>query len=150
MKLKGTLVAVLLILILPGCKEAPKGISHYPLITADMGAGPWQVVTYSDEKIIHETIQLDGRSVVVRSESVYISNKSQFVYRDGSPITNYKGQFIYWNIDGQVINKDLELVSEDQLFVVGGKPMRPNTPIRLRDLHQAAPLATLSGIEKAE
>jgi hypothetical protein len=150
MKLKSILGSVLLLSMLLGCKEAPKGISHYPLITEDMGAGPWQVVTYSGEKIIHETIQLDGRSVVVRSESVYISNKSQFVYRDGSPITNYKGEYLYWNVDGQVINRELKIISEDQVFIVGGKPMKPNTPIQIRDLHQAAPLATLSGIDKAE
>lgn len=147
---RGVALSILLALVLAGCNKEQRGVSQYPMITSEIGEGPWQVVTYEGDKILHETIALDGRSVVVRSESVYISNTSQFVYRDGTPITTYDGKFIYWNKDGLVINRNLTVVPEDQVFIVGGKPMHRNTAIRLRDFHQPAPMVTLVDIDKAE
>ncbi|MFA0809540.1 hypothetical protein [Microbulbifer epialgicus] len=125
-----------LIAALTGCKKVTTSVSQYPMISSELGSGPWQVTTYEGKKILHETIALDGRSVAVRSESVYINNESKFVYRDGAPITTYDGKYIYWNVDGLLINRHLQVIPEDQVFIVDGKPMQRNTAILLRDYHK--------------
>jgi len=145
-----TLAIAISVFALLGCEESSQGISQYPMISDDLGNGPWQIVTYDGEKVYHETIALDGRGVAVRSESVYISNKSQFIYRDGTPITTYDGKYLYWNKDGLVINRLIQAVPEDQVFVVNGKPMHVGTAMQLRDYHAPAPMVTLAGIGKAE
>lgn len=116
-----------------------------PLINESLGDGPWQVVTYDDKKVTHETLALDGKSVTTRSETVYVSNKSQFVYRDGTPIQTHDGKYIYWNKDGWVINRHLQIVREDQVFVVEGKPMQVRTAMKLRDYHKGSRMVTLAG-----
>lgn len=145
-----TLVLAITVFALAGCDKEMQGVSQYPMISDDLGNGPWQIVTYEGEKVYHETIALDGRDVAVRSESVYISNKSQFIYRDGTPITTYDGKYLYWNKDGLVINRLIQAVPEDQVFVINGKPMHVGTAMKLRDYHKPAPMVTLADIGKAE
>jgi hypothetical protein len=144
------LILTITVFALTACEKQRQGVSKYPMILEDLGSGPWQIVTYEDEKVFHETIALDGRSVAVRSESVYISNKSQFIYRDGTPITTYDGKYLYWNKDGLVINRLIEVIPEDQVFVVNGKPMQVMTAMKLRDYHKPAPMVTLVDIGRAE
>jgi len=141
---------IFIFMLVAGCKSENKGVSQMPLISKDLGVGPWQVVTYDDKKIYHETLALDGRSVTTRSESVYINNSSQFVYRDGTPILTYDGKYIYWNKDGWVINRHLQIVREDQVFVVEGKPMPVRTAMKLRDYHKGSRAVTLAGTDIGE
>ena len=124
---------VITILLLAGCEQEKTSYRNIPMVTADFGEGPWQLVTYKDQKIMFEAVVLDENRTVTRSESVYINNKSQLVFRDGKPIKNYRGEYLYWNKEGRFINKDLRIIREDILFVVNGRPMIPNTPIKIRD-----------------
>lgn len=143
-------LVVALGVLLAGCGDEPRGVSQYPMISPDFGEGPWQVVTYQGDKILHETVALDNGHVVVRSESVYINNSSQFVYRDNTPIRAYDGGRLYWNRDGWVINRRLQIVPEDRIFVVNGRPMQPGTPMKLRDYHQPAPLLSFAAADVSE
>lgn len=149
--IKGKLafLLALAIFLLPGCGNDRPGISRYRMINTAIGIGPWQIVTYEGDKVYHETIALEGGGVVVQSRSVYVSSKSQFIYKDGTPITTYDGKYLYWNDEGWVINRNIEIVSEEQVFIVNGKPMPPQTAMRLRDYHKPAPMVTLADIGKA-
>lgn len=118
--------------LIAGCQDNSPQVSAYPMINEGLGEGPWQVVTYEGDKVLHETINLDGASIVVRSESVYVDSKSQFVYRDGTPVKTYDGASVYWNNAGQIINRELQVIPEDQLFVVNKRPMARNMALRVR------------------
>jgi len=102
------------------------------MISAEEGKGPWQVVTYSGKKVTHDTIALDQKKISVKSRSVYLNHKSQFVYVDGTPIETYNGNYIYWNKDGYVINKNMSIVREDTIFLVDGISMHNNTAMKLK------------------
>lgn len=144
------ILTVVITTFLAGCKAQQSGVSQIPLIDESLGEGPWQVVTYDNRKVFHETLALDGKTVTTRSETVYVSNKSQFVYRDGTPIQTHDGKYLYWNKDGWIINRFLQVVPEDQVFVVEGKPMPIRTAMKLRDYHQGSRMVTLAGSGKAE
>lgn len=135
---------------LTACDNKSFDISQYPMLPDNLGSGPWQIVTYAGDKVFHETLKFSGRNIAKESETVYISNSSQFIYRDGTPITTYDGKYLYWNKDGFVINRLRQMIPEDQVFVVNGKPMHVGTAMRLRDYHQPAPIVTLAGYDKAE
>lgn len=137
---------VSLTLALSGCGEEVNTVNNYPMITGEFEGGPWQIVTYGDDKIYHEKVVLGDEGVSTQSYTVYINNKSQFIYLDGTPITTYEGHKIYWNNDGQIINRYSQVIPEDQIFVVNDKPMPINTAIRLRDYNKQARDITLAGI----
>jgi len=131
-KINTRLIFGVIVMLLFGCGEKNNGTSSFPMPLTGLGEGPWQIETWNGDKVVHETIALDGDGVVVRSQSVYIDKSSRFVYRDGAPIKTYNGNHLYWNKDGFVINKALTIIFEDEIFIVNGKPMKPRTAMRLK------------------
>lgn len=131
-------ILLIILCITAGCGgKAQVGVNSFPMVDKSFGDGPWQLVTYDDDKIFYEEVLLENKNIKVSSKSVYISNKSQFVYKDGTPIQTYSGNYLYWNKQGYVINKELQIIPEDLLFIVSGKPMPRNTPIKLRNYKPA-------------
>lgn len=137
------------LLFLPGCTERQQAVSNIPMIDRRLSGERWQLITYQKEKITHETAVLENGKIIVKTEAVYVDKKSQFVYQNGKPITTYNGEYIYWNRDGQIINKHLKVISEDQVFIVNGKPMKSHSAMRLRDLHKPTPIVAFASIGKS-
>lgn len=121
-------------IILAACGEQKNtSVSNVRMVNASMGEGPWQVVTYKGDRVTRDTVVLDDGEVSIRSASVYVNNKSQFVLMDGTPITIFTGDKIYWNAEGQVITSKMKRVQEYLVFSVNGDPVAKNTALTLFD-----------------
>lgn len=126
--------------MLSGCEQRVSEGVATPMITADyldfgIGEPPWQVVTYDGDKveIIVSYLKEEGDlKLTNENRSVYVNEKSQFVLKDGSRITAYTGNFIYWNKDGYIINRELQIMPKPLVFTVNSRPMQEGTPMMLR------------------
>jgi hypothetical protein len=120
--------------LLNGCgDQSPQTVSNIPMVDAQLGEGPWQVVTYDGSRITRDSVALDGGEIVIRSSSVYVNKESQFTLRDGTPIKVFTGDSIYWNKDGDIITKKFQKVPEYLVFSLDGKPLKENTALTLYD-----------------
>ena len=131
--------------LVTACSDNSFQVSTYPLITDAVGVGPWQVITYDDELVMKDKVVLDGLAFKTRSEPVYINSKSQFVYRDGRAIRDYMGNRIYWNDQGFIINKNVQILPENVVFSLNGSPLPVGTPLKLRGYSQPVELASSIG-----
>ncbi len=111
----------------------PQQQLHYPVISEHDGRGPWQVITYSGDEVKQQLVHLDAKDISTRSESVYLSNKSQFIYRNGEPIKAFGGNLFYWDDRGNIINQQYQIIPEDEIFVVNGRPMPKRTAMMLKN-----------------
>ncbi len=120
--------------ILAACGEQKTTmVSNVRMINASMGEGPWLVVTYKGDRVTRDTVALDEGEITIRSSSVYVNNKSQFVLMDGTPIKIFTGDSIYWNAAGEVITSKMSRVPEYLVFSVNGGPVAKNTALTLFD-----------------
>lgn len=125
-------------MLLAACGEQQNGtVSNVRMVNGSMGEGPWQVVTYKGDRVTRDTVVLDEGEVVIRSASVYVNNKSQFVLMDGTPITIFTGDKIYWNAEGHVITSKMKKVPEYLVFSVNGEPVAKDTALTLFDYSPA-------------
>ena len=113
------------------------------MLSAAVGKGPWQVVTYDDEAVMRDTSALDGDQIVSRSEPVYINNESKFIYRDGSPVKSFSGDNLYWNEQGYIINRHLHVIPEESVFALNNQPLPNGTPLKLRGYNRPTGFASL-------
>ena len=53
-------------MLLSSCSQRGQSVSNFPMLSAAVGKGPWQVVTYDDEAVMRDTSALDGDQIVSR------------------------------------------------------------------------------------
>jgi len=117
-------VFIFTILLLIGCSEGlPPGYDVPAEVPKHLGDGPWQVISYEGESIIKEVVELQDGQFFTLKRSVYLDDRSRFVFKDGNPILSPRGLEMYWNENGNIIDENLNLVYEDEVFVVSGKPL---------------------------
>lgn len=131
------------VVTLSGCGGEKQTVSNIPMITEAVGVGPWQLVTYHDERVMKETVHIDDGRFATRTEPVYINNKSQVIFRNGERIRDFDGGFLYWNDNGNFINMDLHVISESLVFSANGKPLPVGTALKLRGYAQPVDLAAI-------
>lgn len=136
-------IAIAGVALIAACGGSNTTVRNIPMITEAVGEGPWPVVTYDDVSVMKESVQLDGSKFQARSEMVYINKKSQFVLRDGSPIRDFSGRYMYWNDQGLIINMELQVIPENIAFSADGKPLPVGTPLKLKGYSQPSALAKI-------
>lgn len=130
------IVLLPLVAILTGCLQSHQPVSTIPMIQGELkhfGMPPWQLVNYDNEKLLHGAMVVVDNELVKEEKTVYINEKSQFTYKDGTRITSGSGNYLYWNNNGQIITKNLKVIPKDMVFSVAGRPMRSNEPIKLKN-----------------
>jgi hypothetical protein len=128
-------IVALLVLLLPGCAEPVQPASFIPMVKKPSGQGPWQVVTYDNERIIHDDVKLlDGR-IEQTAQTVYIAHNSQYVYKNGDPIVTYANDTLYWHSHGEIVNQAMKVIPEFAVFKVKDNPMPRHTAMMLKHIY---------------
>lgn len=100
--------------------------------------GPWPVESYEGDSVQFEQVSLnENHTVEKKTSTVYISAKSQFVFRDGTPIKTVQGDSLFWNDAGHVITRELKRIPENTVFTLHDKPLPVGTALRPRMGHVA-------------
>jgi hypothetical protein len=81
----------------------------------------YQVVTDENIALTALVIQLKPKSHQA-FHKVYLNYRSQFVYNDGSPIL-FKGEPIFWNNKGNIVNYNYKVIHEGSLFYINERAM---------------------------
>lgn len=124
-------------LVLAGCNLGAEGVSPTPMLKGNIkhfGMPPWQVVTYDNEKVTHGILVAVDGSIKPEEKTVYISKKSQFVYKDGTKIRNSQGNYLYWNENGKIINHKLVEIPKEMIFTVNGLPIDNKATLKLKNI----------------
>lgn len=96
------------------------------------------MVTYEEAVITVERVGLDKGELYTELRSVYVNGNSQFVYKDDSPITTFRGENLYWSSEGYIVSDRYNIIPESDIFTVGGKAMPYRTPMMLKETLVAA------------
>ncbi len=122
----------LLAVILTGCTPPPPPTPYSPMVESEPNQEPLQVVTYQNERIIHDVVKLVAGRVERLENSVYITENAQFVYKDGSPIIHYSGDLLFWDSSGDIVNASMVIIPEPEVFKVNNMPMRRHSAMMLK------------------
>lgn len=109
--------------------ELSKISMHPPLV----GGGPWQVITYQEERVEREVVKFENGEVYSVAKAVYMDSNGRFVFKDGEPIQTISGDDIYWNSQGLLITSRGRLISKSRYFSINGVPAEDNEALMFRD-----------------
>jgi hypothetical protein len=126
--LKAAVISILTLVI--GCSDKGGYVSNLPML-ANLDYDNkriWLVTDYNSKPITHYTVEFENSRVKTKSNQVYVNQHSQFVMKDGTPITDFEGNYLYWNEQGYVINKHIKVIDKARLFRLSKSKVSNNTP----------------------
>lgn len=119
-------------LFIMGCSQGSK-ISTTSMLPPLTGEGPWQLVTYDNQRLEREVVEYDNGQVYATARAVYMNEFGKLVFKDGEPITTYDGHELYWNNKGRLLTSAGQFAKKSRLFSIAGKPVHDGRAIMFRD-----------------
>lgn len=117
--------------ILTACNSQTTTLSNLPAIPKAEGEGPWRVVTYEGEPIKKDVLSFSDIGLAIDNKDVYLSTGSQFVFKSGDAIKTFDNKNIFLNIQGIVIDSNLNAISKDHLFKTSTGLLKQSQPLMI-------------------
>lgn len=110
--------------------------SQLPMVILKDKTALYKVVTFEDKPVTSLVINLKPKFRQA-FHNVYLNYRSQFVYNNGRPIL-YKEEPIFWNLEGDVVDYNYNVIDEGNLFYIDERAMQHGTAMTLLELKSIA------------
>lgn len=134
--IKKTIFTMVAVIFLQACITETEQISAIPMLGKDIvesfGEPPYKLVTYNNEDVSLQIIQIQNGDLSSTLKAVYVNELSQFVFSNGERIKNNSGNYLYWNNQGYIINNKVKKILKSSVFIVNDKPLSDSVPLKLK------------------
>lgn len=128
-------VLLIFLAVLFGCSKegGVESAEYYPMLKYDIKRN-LRLVTYDNSPVYASVTRLEGLDVKEEHIPVFVSESSQLLFEDGSPVVDREGYLVFWAKNGEFINTDYRVIDKGDLFIVNGKRLENTTALMLREL----------------